>query len=324
MSAHRPPFPELPGQLGMATVSQLLVAGWTRSAVRHARASAWQEPMPRVVVPHQGPVGADRRLVAAGLWAGRKAVLSGGVALERLGLQVASTWDTTFLVPESTRARQHRDVRTIRTSRPPVVGGKLGVVQIAGAVRALADAAVHESHAGQELQHLTVSLLQRGLGTGEELEKELWLRPRDKVAPVREGLGIFRGGAWSRPEGVLREIVDGDGGFPPLLTNCGLVRVRDDVYLGTPDGYLPEAGVAIQVHSRTFHQGIDDQGRQRWARTVEKDAPMIAAGVRVIGVTPWTLYSRPRRFLQDLREVVRVGLAGPPPAVRVVPPRRRG
>lgn len=324
MSADHPAFPRLPGQFGMATVSQLLATGWTRSAVRHARAGTWQEPMPRVVLPHRGPVDDDRRLVAFGIWAGRTAVLSGGVALEQLGLRVANTRETTFLVPEPVRARQHRDVRTVRTSRPPVVRGSLGVVQIAGAVRAVADAAVHESHSVQELEHLTISLLQRGLGTPEELEKELWLRPREKVAPVWKGLAVFTDGAWSRPEGVLREIVDGDGGFPLMVTNCGLERLRDDAYLGTPDGYIEEAGVAIQVHSRTFHQGVDDQGRDKWGRTVEKDAPMIAAGVRVIGVTPWTLYSRPARFLRDLHEVVQVGLAGPRPEVRVVEPRVLG
>jgi hypothetical protein len=191
-------------------------------------------------------------------------------------------------------------------------------------MRALADAAVYEEHPPEELEHLTVSVLQRGLGTAEDLATELWLRPRGRVAPLWKGAHIFSEGAWSRPEGVLREVVDGDGGFPPLVTNCGLVRLDTGAYLGTPDGYLEDAGVAIQVHSRTYHQGIDDRGRDRWARTVEKDTPMVAAGIRVVGVTPWTLYARPSRFLQQLREVVRVGLAGPRPPVKVVPPRRSG
>src|SRR5690606_25256309 len=88
--------------------------------------------------------------------------------------------------------------------------------------------------------------------------------------------------------------------------------------IGTPDGYFEEAGVAVQVHSRTHHQGIDDQGQDRWGRTVEKDSDFVAVGVRVIGVTPWTLYSRPGWFLARLRKVVDVGLAGPRPAVTVV------
>ncbi|GGK68963.1 hypothetical protein [Ornithinimicrobium pekingense] len=72
------------------------------------------------------------------------------------------------------------------------------------------------------------------------------------------------------------------------------------------------------MHSRTYHQGIDDQGGDRWGSTVEKDSDLVAAGVRVIGVSPWTLYTCPARFLTRLRKVVDLGLAGPGPAVRVV------
>jgi hypothetical protein len=56
----------------------------------------------------------------------------------------------------------------------------------------------------------------------------------------------------------------------------------------------------------------------RWASTVEKDAPMVAAGIRVVGVAPWTLFSRPTRFLTQLRQVVALGAPSPAPAVRVV------
>ncbi|MFK5645131.1 hypothetical protein ACI3ET_01265 [Ornithinimicrobium sp. LYQ121] len=93
----------------------------------------------------------------------------------------------------------------------------------------------------------------------------------------------------------------------------------DGEVVGTPDGYIEDAGVVVQVHSRQFHQGIDDQGGDTWARTVEKDGDFVAAGVRVVGVTPWTLYSRPARFVTRLRKIVALGLAGPRPAVRVMP-----
>ncbi|MFK5645133.1 hypothetical protein ACI3ET_01275 [Ornithinimicrobium sp. LYQ121] len=63
-------FPDIPGQRGLATVPQLLEAGWTRSALRQARATRWQEPMPRVLAPHRGPLDGQARLAAAALWAG--------------------------------------------------------------------------------------------------------------------------------------------------------------------------------------------------------------------------------------------------------------
>ncbi|MGC5583592.1 hypothetical protein ACPYOC_04500 [Ornithinimicrobium sp. W1665] len=316
-------FPSIPGQKGMATVAQLLEAGWSASALRVQRGTSWQEPLPRVVVPHRGPIDATTRLVAQGLWAGpTSAVLTGASALVRLGVRPRRTDEVTFVVGEGSRARSHGAVRLHRSARKPSVAGTVGVVRVAGPSRALADAAVYEHHSPQDLEHLTISALQRGRATPEALERELYLRPRARVEPLWKGLVAFTGGAWSRPEAVLRDVVEGDGGFPPLLTNCRLLGMDGGGSLvGTPDGYMEAAGVAIQVHSRQYHQGIDDRGGDQWSRTVERDNDMTAAGVRVVGVSPWTLYSRPERFLRRLRAVVAVGLEGPRPKVRVVPSR---
>ncbi|GGK68954.1 hypothetical protein GCM10011509_16690 [Ornithinimicrobium pekingense] len=240
----RPPFPDLPGQRGLATVVQLLRAGWTASALRHARATIWQEPMPRVVAPHRGPVDGPTRVVAAALWAGDKAVLTGGVALRCHGVKVRRKDRTTFVIPESSRAREHKTVRCVRSLRPVQVTHGLEAARFAGAARALADAAVYEVHDRKDLEHLAISVLQRGLATPDALERELWLRPARKVAPVWKGLEAFVDGAWSRPEVVLREVVDGQGSYPELITNCRLTTLAG-VPIGTPDGYFEAAGVAI-------------------------------------------------------------------------------
>lgn len=313
-----PDFPTVPGQQGMATVAQLYAAGWSESAVRHARRRLWQEPMPRVIVPHRGPLDADARLTAAALWAGPKAVLTGGAALSRFGL-VPVQRSASFILPETARARMSGTVHARRSTRPAAVARRLGVVRVTTPVRALADAATFEKRSDEDLEHLAIAVLQRGLGTAEALDQELWCRPAQRVNAVWRGMDAFLGGAWSRPEGVLRDIIDGDGGFPPLLTNCTLVSLGDNTTVGLPDGYIEDAGVAIQVQSRQHHQGIDDRGGDRWARTVEKDSEMAAVGVRVLGVTPWTLYSQPNRFLDRLRKLVDIGLTGPRPAVRAVP-----
>lgn len=310
----------LPGQRGLATVAQLLERGWTAGQLRAARSTLWQEPMPRVVAPHRGPIDAQVRLVATALWAGPAAVASGAVALRALGLTVRQVPQHTFVIPETGRARSLRPARLVRSARPVEVASRDGVVRFAGAARALADSAVYESLRADDLEHLTIAALQRSLAMPEELERELWLRPRNRVQAVWKGLAAFTQGAWSRPEGVLREIVEGDGGFPPLVTNCDLLTPSEKL-IGTPDGYLEEAGVGVQVHSRQYHQGFDEEGGDLWARTVDKDGDFVAAGVRLLGVSPWTLYSGPRRFLTRLHRVVEIGLAGPKPQVIV---RRHG
>lgn len=310
-------FPDLPGQRGLATVAQLLEHGWTRSAVDQARARTFQEPMPRVLARHRGPLDAATRTCAWALWAGPSAVFTGSSALSLWGLTIRGGLPVTLVVPASGRARQHGRVRLVRSTRE-IIGRRSGILRIAGGARALADAAVYEKHRPDDLEHWTITVLQRGLSTPEAVERELWLRPRARVASVWRGLAGYVDGAWSRPEVVLREVVDGDGGFPPLVTNCRLLAPAGDL-IGVPDGYLEAAGVAIQVHSRQYHQGLDDQGGDRWSETVERDGAFAAAGVRVIGVTPWTLYAKPQRFVSRLRQVVEVGLQGPRPAVRVVP-----
>ncbi len=317
MSHQERTFPHIEGQRGLATVAQLLEAGWTTSSLRHARRTRFQEPMPRVVAPHRGRVDGATALVAAALWAGPRAVLTGGVALGRLGIEVPPQHVATFVIPETGRARERARARLIRSTRELEVVRRSGPVVVTGAARAIADAAVHESHRPEDLEHWSITVLQRGLTAPGVLEQELWLRPRAKVEAVWRGLAGFVDGAWSRPEVALRREVDGDGGFPPLLTNCRLETLAGQL-LGTPDGYLEEAGTAIQVHSRAHHQGFDDAGGDLWGRTVEKDGDLVAAGVRVVGVTPWTLYTKPRRFLNLLRKVVALGLESPRPAVRVV------
>lgn len=310
-------FPELPGQRGLATTTQLQEAGWSTSAIRHARRTRWQEPMPRVVAPHQGKLDRETRLVAIGLWAGPNAILTGGAALQRLGLQIDRRPGTILVIPAGARARSHYGVRLIRSARPPATGSRLGPVLIAPGARALVDAAVYEGYRSDVLEHLAISTLQRGLASPEALEQELWCRPRGRVLAIWKGLEAFLAGAWSKPEVVLRHVVERSGDLPTLITNCRLLTA-DDELVGIPDGYFEDAGVAVQVHSRQYHQGIDDAGGDRWAETVERDSAMVAAGVRVIAVSPWTLYVRPERFPQRLRKAVAVGIAGPKPQVRIV------
>lgn len=313
-------FPQHQGQHGLATYRQLRDAGWTDAQIRHLRETRWQCPFPSVVASHRGPLDAETLTTAAALWAGPKAVLTGMAALREFRLGRVGQHTRYFLVPASARARRSRTARTVRTCRDVEVARRSGVLCVTTAARALADAATYERVGATDLEAIAIAALQRGLSQPEELERELWQRPQKLVAPVRKGLDAFRGGAWSRPEGVLREIFEAETGLPELLTNVGLEKVPEGRFVGCPDGYLPELGVAIQVHSREHHEGFDDEGNDKWARTVEKDSDYVAVGVRVLGVAPWTLYAQPRRFVRRVLQLVELGPPSPMPAVRVVPP----
>ncbi|QFG69533.1 hypothetical protein [Ornithinimicrobium pratense] len=320
----RPDFPSIVGQHGLATYRQLRQAGWSEGQIRHARSTVWQCPFPSVVAAHRGPVDATTQLIAATLWAGPRAILSGTSALRLLGLRVPGRLRFVYVVPATGRARRHGIASVVRSAREVPGVQKMGIVQAAPAARALADAAVYEAVAAQDLEALAIAVLQRGLCTAQEMELELWQRPHRKVAGIGVGLAGFLGGAWSRPEAALRRVVDLEPDLPQMLTNIRLERVSDRELVGYPDGFFPDLGLVIQVHSRQHHQGVDDQGGDRWAGTVEKDSAYVAVGARLLGVTPWTLYSQPRRFLTRLRQTVALGPASPMPAVRVVPAPPRG
>lgn len=297
-------FPAYDGQRGLATSTQLRDEGWTPDALRHARGRTIQLVFPRVYAPHVGPLGAEDRLVAAFLWAGESAVLSGRVALERQGLTMASGGTCIFLVPATHRARQTAGVRTVRTTREVWVAGFRDCVPVTDVARALCDAAIHQELHGDALRAATVSSLQRRLTHPDRLRAELGERPTNGLRPVLEALDEFCAGAWSLPEAALARLVADDPELPAYLMNVELRSPEDGDLLGVPDGYFPSCAVAVQVHSREYHSGHDEQGRDRWSATVEKDGRMIERNVIVIPVTPTSIDRRPERVLERIRRVI--------------------
>lgn len=315
-------FPQIQGQRSLATSAQLREAAWTHSAIRHALSSRWQSPLPGVFAPHRARLSALTLLVAASLWAGPGAVLTGVNALRYLGLDVEETGKEKgilFLVPERCRAREYRGswgrARVRRTARSIPIGTQTEVLLVAQAARAVVDAAVYEARRGTDGEHLAISVLQRGLCTPDELADEMVGRSTEAVEGLKRGVEAFVQGAWSRPEAALRSVVETIPGLPRMVSNVRLVH--QGRVIGTPDGYIEEAGVVIQVHSRAYHQGIDRQRGNRWARTVEKDGSYAAAGLTVVPVTPWTLYSAPHTFVSLLTSAVREGLKRPAPDIIV-------
>ena len=155
----------------------------------------------------------------------------------------------------------------MRSSRPVRQAGVVGVVKIANASRALADAGVYEVHAASDLEHLAISVLQRGLTTAEDLEKELWLRPQKKVAPIWKGLEAFVAGAWSRPEVVHGMCQDYRAGLDVDRADDEADRGRRTIACPTlvlwgergPLGFLAGPAPALHPHRRTFVGGAGIQ-----------------------------------------------------------------
>ena len=296
-------FPNFVEQLDLATTQQLLKAGATTSTLR-SLALKGQRMMRSVYARQPGPWSEDQRVLGAMLWAGPPATLTGAAALHLLGLEVDAPSIRRILVPESKRARRSpHGFEVVRTRRMPRTQLRNGV-RVATMARALADAGRLRELPRGILHGLTLSALQRRLVLPEHLASELDLGLPGGTHGVRDAVFAFKDGAWSVPEGALIEAVRTREALPAMLANCRLLDSGGHL-IGVPDGYFPDAGVVVQVHSKKFHSGTDADGIDRWDSTLSGDRGYLRHGLVVVPVSVDAVRSGSERLLDELEDVVR-------------------
>ena len=69
-----------------------------------------------------------------------------------------------------------------------------------------------------------------------------------------------------------------------------------DLFLGKPDGWWPDAGVAAEVDSRAWHLSPDD-----WDRTRRRHDLMAAAGIIVLHFSPRELRREPAKVAEMIK-----------------------
>lgn len=312
-------FPLIDGQRGMSTSTQLLASGWTRGAIRHLASRAGQIVMPGVYCAHSGSLNEEDRLVAAHLWAGDGALLTGAPALARHGLALPRPpLATRFVVPDTRNNRTHGSVETLHAHVLPA-HRILGGIPVVCLERALLDAARGFDCRRDEIRALTIAALQGRLTSPPRLGAALSATNRNGTAGIRHGLADFRAGAWSVPEGELARLVTRHRPHLRFVLNPRLMA-PDGLLIGIPDMYLPDHALAVQVHSREFHHGRAADGRDQWALTVEWDSLYLAHRIAPLGVAPATIRDHPQRFLAQLDAVIRAQEDRTRPALRVVTP----
>lgn len=307
-------FPDIAGQSGLATRRQLQEHGWSPSAIRHRLGDRWHLVYPRVVAPHSRRVLGRDRLVAAQLWAGPDAVLSGLAGLEVQGLRHAQDVARChFLVSANHASRRHEDVEVRRTDRPLRAYVTVGALRVMHPARCLVDAARWDVTTREGRISLTIAALQQGLVRPQRLHHELRHARRNDTVDVRDGLRAFERGAWSLPELRMAEIFDSSLILPTVLLNPTL-RTPSGLILPTPDGYIKQVALAIQIHSRTFHARDAD-----WQGTVEADGLLIRHGIVVEPFTPKTVDTDPKGVLEAVEQTYLRLLDRPLPEIDVIP-----
>lgn len=316
-----PVFPDIPGQRGLATSWQLRQHGWSYSAMSSLVSGPGQRVLPRVYLPHRQPVDDDDLIVAGWLWAGRDTILTGAGALARHGIDIGKPGPITrYLTKRDARNREANHGMELRRSRRLPRGIVRNDVPTVPVERALVDAARFKEASPGTLTGWTMTALQKKLTLPDRVDAEVTASGWLGLGAITRGCTAFRRGAWSVPEATLIQLVEEDERFPRMLANPRLEDAVTHQFVGIPDGYFPEEGVAVQVHSRQFHEGEDEDGHDRWASTVETDNTYAPYGIPVVGVVPKTLVTVPDRFLDNLAATLAAHRGREPRRVRVVEP----
>lgn len=181
-------------------------------------------------------------------------------------------------------------------------------IELAPAPRAVIDAA-GSLVSIREVRALLADATLRRICSIRLLEQELGTSRLRGSGRIRTVLGEVKTGTQSAPEGDLRDLIKGTD-LPEPLYNARLYV--GDRLIARPDAWWPEAGLAVEVDSRTWHWPVD-----RWEQTMDRQSRLGAAGIRVLHFSPAQIRSEPGRVVALIRAAIENG--GPVAGIRTEP-----
>ena len=268
----------------------------------------WQRLLPGIILLHNGPPTRREMVVAALLYTGAGAMVTGAEACRRYGLRVPEQFpetDVHVLIPHERRILSSEFVTVERTRRLPNAWVRKGL-PLAPIVRATTDT-VRRIRVVEPIGSLLVEAVQRGACAPAELAKELNRGTRRGTALprrlLREWMDI-RSVAEADAKLLARRLAAGPSHWnPDLYDEAGR-------YVGCPDGWWEEVALAWEIDSFDFHFL-----RKDYARTMRRNNRYGAAGIVLVQTLPSQLRDDPEGVLRDLEAAYRVAAARPRPKV---------
>jgi hypothetical protein len=233
-------------QAGLLHYDQLTEHGVTRSQLRGRLGTEWRLVLPRVVFTALGPLDDRQRLVAALLYAGPDAMITGAAAARWHGIATATQPPVAVEVPHSRRPRAGGLLDIRRTLRPDPHPWERPPLMLVSRQRAVAVAA-RDCRTDRDAAAVVLEAVERRLVRLDDLRNELEAGPRAGSARLRRAVEAAELGAWSVPEADLAASVRTSRALPAMWANPAL-RVGD-VRLPTPDGWFDDVGLCVQVHA---------------------------------------------------------------------------
>jgi hypothetical protein len=263
----------------------------------------WTRVLPGVHLVDGGLPSRHQRERAALLYAGDQSMLTGFTGARHHGVRAVRLQELAHdlperpepvhvLIPHDRRRLSTGFVRVERTHRLPTESVRIDGLPVAPLVRCVGDAA-RRSKSGADVTALVTEVVQRGLVTVEDLQEELDAGSPRGSALLRDAVAAVSAGARSGPEAELAGLLESER-IPAVLYNAVLVTA-DGTYVATPDAWLDDVGLALEVDSVEHHSTPDGFGR-----TVRRNARYAAAGVPVVSILPTDLRARPRGTVRDI------------------------
>ncbi len=292
---------------------QALVCGVTASALKHKlrNGGPWRKILPGVYVTVTGPATVDQREMAALLFAGPRAVITGAAAVRRHRLQCAGLNEVDVLVPVEVRRQSAGFVRIQHTARMPENVWSTCGIRFVPLARAVADAA-RVMKRFEDVQAVVCEAVQRGRCSLDDLIAELDSGPTPGSRWLREALAEISAGIRSLAERDLKRVIDRSDLEKPMY-NPRLYTFEGE-FLGIPDAWWQRAGVAAEVDSRQYHASAKDH-----EATVARHNRMEAAGIHMLHFLPRNIKPEQRIIVANLRDAIEAGYRNPPLPIVAVP-----
>jgi very-short-patch-repair endonuclease len=298
-------------QYQVITRSQALASGMTENALDHRlRAGGpWQRLLPGVFLTVTGAATTDQRDIAALLYAGPGSLLTGAAALRLWGVRAPYSNFVDVLIPDSKQRKSAGFVRIRPTARMPEEVLTAGSRRFAPLARAVGDTARSLSKLA-DVRALVAAVVQQEKCTPAMLAAELQDGPVQGSALLRIAVGDIYAGTRSSPEADLHDLLR-QAKLPMPEFNPRLYAGEE--FIGSPDAWWKDAGLAGEVDSTEYHLSPKDH-----ERTLARDARMRKFGINVLHFTPRQIRTQPAEVIAAIRSALAAASFHPPIPIHTV------
>lgn len=298
--------------LGVIKATAIEELGMDSKAVwrRCLPAGPWRRLLPGIILLENGTPSDDQRIAAALLYGGPSAMVTGAHACRLHGLrptELPRLDHVQLLVPHSQKRLSVGFVTIERTRFVPRPVHRAGV-SCAPLIRATTDAARRIGNA-DAVGKLLIEAIQRGRCAPSELLAELNAGTKRGTALPRRVLGDverLRSVAEAHSYALSRRLKR-----PPSHWNVNIMDATGR-YVGCPDAWWDDVGLAWEIDSTEFHYSRDG-----YARTISRNARYAGAGIVVVQTIPSRVEEAPAAVLAEIEAAYLAASARPRPDVQV-------